>query len=1088
MLRLFLGTDWIANRDAILGELRQDVAREKPNRILLVPELISHDMERRLCAAAGDTASRFAQVLSFSRLVRRVAEWEQRSVEETLDAGGRLVAMASALRQLSSVLKSYASVETKPEFLESLLDGVDEFKRCCISPGDLKAASEQTQGTLAQKLWELSMMLESYDSVCAQSCRDPRDQMNWLLELLEASDFGKTHTIYIDGFPDLTRQNLAIVAHFLEVSPMVTVSLTCDAVGSQAPAFETPGKTARELVRLAQSLGVAVEQRIIPGRRDALLPVRQGLFQGNISPDPQLSGHLQTVRCDSVFDECQWAAEQVRRLNLRGARYRDIGILCPSLKDYEGVASLVFRRCGIALYQSGTDDILEKTAISTVLSALDAALEGLEQREVLRYLKSMLSTVALEECDRLENYAVLWGIRGDKWGREWTMHPRGLVEQWTPEDRKELDRLNEARSRGLGPLIRLGKGFRTAQTLSQQVSALLTFLDDIRLAETLEKRAGEAQEAGDLRAAQEYHQLWEILLTALEQLSDVLGRTKWEPAHFTRLFRLLLSQYDVGTIPPVLDSVTMGDVSAMRCQQVRHLIVLGASEGSLPGYAGSQGVLTDAERTELRRLGIPLTGGGMEGVAAEFAQIYGCFCGASESIHVSFSGGQPSVLYRRLCAMTGDPDGREAPVSGGLGLFDPWEAGAYLARSGSRALAEELSVQDGYREARDKASFTLGAVSPEAVRSLYGSRLTLSASQIDRQSECRMSYFLRYGLLARERKEAAVDPAEYGTFVHAVLEQTGREVMARGGFHAVSLEDIMDLARGFAAAYTVQRFSDLDSQRLQYLFRRNAAELELVVEELWRELSESAFEPVAFELGFDRGAAMEAVELPSGAMEAVVRGFVDRVDLYQSGPQNYFRVVDYKTGRKDFDYCDVFNGVGLQMLLYLFALERHGSALLGEHPVSAGVQYFPARVPYLTEDGRLTAEEAAKERLKEQKRRGLVLNDEKVIEAMDPSPDLKRLSLKRKADGTVTGDLAGSEQLGMLRRYLMRFLSDMVGEIARGNVTANPYTRGASHNACAFCPYGAVCAGQREQGRRNYKAMTAQRFWEEIEKEVQRHG
>ena len=63
MLELVLGKDWTSNTQSVLMEVAQDVAREQGGRILLVPELISHDMERRLCLAAGDTASRFAEVL-----------------------------------------------------------------------------------------------------------------------------------------------------------------------------------------------------------------------------------------------------------------------------------------------------------------------------------------------------------------------------------------------------------------------------------------------------------------------------------------------------------------------------------------------------------------------------------------------------------------------------------------------------------------------------------------------------------------------------------------------------------------------------------------------------------------------------------------------------------------------------------------------------------------------------------------------------------------------------------------------------------------------------------------------------------------
>ena len=207
MLTLLLGQDWTANRDAILQRISKDVSLKKSGRVLIVPELISHDTERRLCAWAGDTASRFAEVLTFTRLAKRVSDAVGLGARECLDNGGRLVAMASASRQLHSKLKAYAAVETRPEFLTGLIDAVDEFKRCCIEPEDLMAASKISEGSLAQKLEELSLLLEAYNSLCARGKRDPRDQMTWLLEQLEDSTFAAEHVFYIDGFPDFTRQH-----------------------------------------------------------------------------------------------------------------------------------------------------------------------------------------------------------------------------------------------------------------------------------------------------------------------------------------------------------------------------------------------------------------------------------------------------------------------------------------------------------------------------------------------------------------------------------------------------------------------------------------------------------------------------------------------------------------------------------------------------------------------------------------------------------------------------------------------------------------------------------------------------------------
>mgnify|MGYP002514500400 CR=1 FL=1 len=158
MLTLLLSRDQSRGTDAILERLRADIANKQENRILLVPELISHDMERRLCQVAGDTASRFAEVLSFTRLAGRVAEYTHRAPLACMDGGGRVVTMAAAARQLHSRLKAYASVESRPEFLTQMVDAVDEFKRCCISSGDLMAASRQAEGSFAQKLEELSLI------------------------------------------------------------------------------------------------------------------------------------------------------------------------------------------------------------------------------------------------------------------------------------------------------------------------------------------------------------------------------------------------------------------------------------------------------------------------------------------------------------------------------------------------------------------------------------------------------------------------------------------------------------------------------------------------------------------------------------------------------------------------------------------------------------------------------------------------------------------------------------------------------------------------------------------------------------------
>ena len=484
MLRLLLGRDWTANREEILRRIAGDVRQGKGNRILMVPELISHDTERRLCAAAGDTASRYAEVLSFTRLARRIQDSVGSGAEECLDGGGRIVAMAAAARQLSGRLKAYAALETKPEFLKDLIDGVDEFKRCCISSQDLLAAARETEGSLAQKLEELALLMEGYDALCSRGKRDPRDQMSWVLEQLEQGAFAREHVFYIDGFPDFTRQHLAILEHLIQASPCVTISLNCDKPESGLLAFEKAGTTAGQILRFAQRAGVTVEIEAVPGREDALAPVRRRLFQGPIQIG-EAEGVLNAFREEDPYQETMAAAYQIQALVAGGCRYRDITLACTDLSVYQPLVNLIFHRFHIPLYQSGTEDILQKSVISTVLSALDAALSDFDQRETLRYLRSALSLLTTDQCDLVENYAIIWGVRGSKWSKPWENHPDGLSAPWNDRAAQRLQELNTLRQLAIGPLVTLREAFRKAKTVKEQVLALYGFLEEIQMEQRL---------------------------------------------------------------------------------------------------------------------------------------------------------------------------------------------------------------------------------------------------------------------------------------------------------------------------------------------------------------------------------------------------------------------------------------------------------------------------------------------------------------------------------------------------------------------------------------------------------------------------
>jgi ATP-dependent helicase/nuclease subunit B len=336
--------------------------------------------------------------------------------------------------------------------------------------------------------------------------------------------------------------------------------------------------------------------------------------------------------------------------------------------------------------------MIDKPVINTVLSALEAALGGFSQSDVLRYLKSLLSPVDLDLADRMENYAVLWSVDGKRWLTSWEEHPYGLGKEWTDNSHSLLERLNDGRQKAIAPLSRLRDDFRSAISVRDQVSAVYRFLKDIKLESRLRFLAQKMETEGQHTDSQVLNQLWDILIGALEQVYDVLAETVWESDTFTRLLKLLLSQYDVGTIPSVLDAVTVGSVSSMRCHKTKHLFLIGASEGALPSYAAASGILNDQERSLLIKMGLTLNPGTIDGLQTQFSEIHEVLSSAEETITLSYSAGQPSYIYDRIKTMVN----AEETVCDALGAAatDPLEAASYLICRDQHTSADLLHIEE----------------------------------------------------------------------------------------------------------------------------------------------------------------------------------------------------------------------------------------------------------------------------------------------------------------------------------------------------------------------------------------------------------
>lgn len=141
----------------------------------------------------------------------------------------------------------------------------------------------------------------------------------------------------------------------------------------------------------------------------------------------------------------------------------------------------------------------------------------------------------------------------------------------------------------------------------------------------------------------------------LDQFVEILGEEHLEQSEFERLFRLVLTQYSVGTIPVALDQVSVSEITRNDRHTTSYLFLLGANDHVLPDPGQSGGLLNEDDRQALALRGVELAPTGMERMGIELQNLYAALAQPTAGLTVSYpvtdvSGSElrPAFVVERL--------------------------------------------------------------------------------------------------------------------------------------------------------------------------------------------------------------------------------------------------------------------------------------------------------------------------------------------------------------------------------------------------------------------------------------------------------
>lgn len=1111
MLQLVLGRSGFGKTHWIHAQVADWARGAEGPLYLLVPEQFSFETERALLQQLGAVLANRVQVISFSRLAETLCP---PAGGKRMDDTVRTLLMSESLTACTDQLTLYRRHTADADYIRCLLSLLTECKQSSISAEQLaQTAAGLPDSALKHKTEELGCILAAYDALVGQAYSDPLDDLSTLTRHLQVHPLPPQTRVAVDSFNGFTQQELAVLQQLIAQSEQVTVALCTDTLeptpDSGSP-FDPVTRTANRLVRMAQEAYVKVAAPVVLTERrrttdPALNAVEQQLFVPAAQPLDAATEAVTLLSADDIYAECDAVARLIRRqVRCGGGHWRDFSIVVRQLTDYRGVLDVALDKQGVAYYLDSRENVMTDSLFSLTTAALQVAGGEWSSELLLRIAKTGLVGLSAHSVALLENYAFTWRVTGSGWRREWTDHPDGLSVQFDEQSRDRLHYLNLLRQRLIAPLETLAGALRRAPALTGEefARAVYGYLLNARADRMLRLQARHWQQVGEEALAERLSRLWPLLIGLLDTFAHTLPHPL--PAErLIELFRLVVSATDLGDIPQTLDAVQIGSADRMRFAAPRTVFVLGANEGVFPAYPAGGNLWSTADRQQLIEAGLPLNDSGDDAILEERLYAYQALAAPSDKLIVSYLRGNaagetllPSSMVENVqqilprCVRLDTADMADYVESGRDALEQAargWRQPDPLVASLKQALAKQEEARQPMallQRAADQrpAAFAQSA----AARRFFGDDMRLSPSRVEKYHQCRFAYFCQYGLQVRPRRAADLDAMEFGTLAHYVMEQLLPGYTAQGFEHITQKQIAADTDRvvdGYVQEY--MGGTDGKTHRFLYLLERLKVVCRQLMKQVVRELRQSQFVPTDFELEIGQLSGDDVPRVPSVVLTLPdgarirVQGKVDRVDVYRQNDISYVRIIDYKTGQKQFRLSDVVAGINLQMLIYIMSIWQNGGARYGQVQ-PAGLLYLPAKLPVLKVDRCADGDALERADIRAMRMNGLLLDHPDIVRAMEADGAGLFVPARINAKGELSHDasVASLAQFGQLKKRVDKLLTDMAETLRRGDIAAVPAC--GAVEACTYCEYRAVCGFEPGDPVRFIAQQDAATVWKEL--------
>lgn len=1146
-IRFIYGRAGIGKSTWCINSIAENIKKDDENKlILIVPEQYTFNTENRILKSIGESALLRTQVLSFKKMAHEVFEECGGRVKEIIKESGRNMLIHKVLNEKIESLEYFRKISREQGFYEIVSDVISEFKKYNVEVDSLRNIEESIQESdLYNKIRELSIIYEAFNEEMNEGYIDGDDELTLLGKKLLENDIYTNSEVWIDEFSTFTPQQLEIIRLLARRCKRVNITLCMDnrdnSNGNQdiTDVFNTIKNTENKILKIMKENNISYDKPINLN----MINVNEGYNRFKNSPELEhiekyfftypfnsFNGKCENVKlykANNIYDEIERVAKSIMALIRSGKyRYKDISVVCRNIDDYEKITSVIFKDYEIPYFLDKKLELLNNPLIILITSAFEILFKDWSYESVFKYLKTGLTGIENSYIDILENFVLEYGVKGYKWTVK-----EIISESWfnnNEELSEEKIFISEIMDEVRRPLLVFHNKIRGKHKVSHICKAIYEFLIDIHAFERINEWIEKFDEIGLEDKVKEYSQVEESVIDILDQAVDVMGDKDLDSYDFFKILNSGFNNEEIGVIPVALDQVNIGDVARIKGRDVKVLYIVGVNDGILPASKKEEGILSDNDRNILSDIGIELASNTRNKVFEEQFLLYTVLTISSDFLMISypmadFEGKslRPSIVISRIKKIL--PKLVEESDLYDLSSYKdklnkvispiPTFNELILAM---RKNCDEENVEEYWREVykwyKDSPEYEnkvknifkgldysnlKNHVNKNNLRELYANedgKLMFSVSRLEKYAECPFSYFVQYGLKAKNRKIYEFTPPDLGSFVHDILDLFTNRVKKEGILWSeLNNERCKDIVSNLIDIRLSEQTNSIlnSSKRFKYLSQRFKRVISKSVTVMAEQIGKGEFEVFKTEFDFGNYKTGEAVMLNLQDDEKVyLQGRIDRIDTLDLDGQTYIRIIDYKTGAKKFDLNELYYGLQMQLLVYLDAIIKNSKYILEKQVVPGAVLYFKVDDPIIKSKKEMTTEEVETEVLEELKLKGLVLKDAKVVKAMDR--DIEGYSLvipaafKKDGDFKSTSDVVTEEEFTLLREYVNRKMISLCEDMLCGDIKIEP-TKQANRSYCEYCDFSSICQFDTSIKDNKYKIVgkkSRTEIWDNIRSDV----